>query len=156
MSRPFLTVSQLQSDCMIQAVDTNSHTEWQTRQIQIIWLLRSQLIWIYTVCKGRACLGSAGRRLSTCVAIIKQCPVLWQSTGISEFSIPFGLLDSSIICENIAPLGAMMATEGFLFSFIHSSWIDSIKPNLLFSVFLFELLFWKDFYIKIFWYIYLL
>ena len=38
---------------LIQGVDTNSQTEWQTVQIQISWLLRSQLIWIYTVCKGR-------------------------------------------------------------------------------------------------------
>ena len=33
----------------------NSHTEWQTVQIQ----LRSQLFWIYTVCKGRGCPRSA-------------------------------------------------------------------------------------------------
>ena len=48
---------------IIQFVDTNSHTYWQTVQIQISWLLRSQLIWIYTVCKGRAYPGSAGPRL---------------------------------------------------------------------------------------------
>ena len=54
MSHPLLFVSQ--SDSLIQIVDINSHTEWQTVQIQI----RSQLIWIYTVCKGRVYLGSAG------------------------------------------------------------------------------------------------
>ena len=54
-----------QSDYLIQ-VDTYSHTEWQTVQIQISWLWRSQLIWIYTVCKGRAYPGSAGQRLTVC------------------------------------------------------------------------------------------
>ena len=48
------------SDYFIQVVDTNSHTEWQTVEIQISWLLRSQLIWIHTVCKGRVYPGSAG------------------------------------------------------------------------------------------------
>ena len=33
-------------------------------QIQISWLLRSQLIWIYTVCKSRVLPGSAGLRLN--------------------------------------------------------------------------------------------
>ena len=33
-------------------------------QIQISWLLRSQLIWIYTVCKGRVYPGSAGQGLT--------------------------------------------------------------------------------------------
>ena len=52
MQCPFLTVRQ--SVClMIQFADTNSHTKWQTVQIQISWLLRSQLIWIYPVCKAR-------------------------------------------------------------------------------------------------------
>ena len=32
-------------------------------QIQISWLLRSQLIWIYTVCKNRVYPGSAGQGL---------------------------------------------------------------------------------------------
>ena len=38
MPRPFLIVSQ--SDYLIQIVDINSHTEWQTVQIQISWLLQ--------------------------------------------------------------------------------------------------------------------
>ena len=38
MPHPLLIVSQ--SDHFIQAVDTNSHTEWQTVQIQISWLLK--------------------------------------------------------------------------------------------------------------------
>ena len=36
MPCPLLTVSQ--SDSLIQIVDINSHTEWQTVQIQISWL----------------------------------------------------------------------------------------------------------------------
>ena len=59
---PFRIFSQ--SDYLIQIVDINSHTEWQTMQIQISWLLRSQLIWIFTVCKGRVYPGSAGQGLT--------------------------------------------------------------------------------------------
>ena len=40
MSRPILILSQL--DNLIQVVDTNSHTSWQTVQIQIGWLLKKQ------------------------------------------------------------------------------------------------------------------
>ena len=60
MLHPLLIFSQ--SDYLIQFVDTNSHTEWQTVQIQISWLLQ---IWIYTVCKGRVYPGSAGQGLTT-------------------------------------------------------------------------------------------
>ena len=59
MPQPLLIFSQ--SDNLIQIVDIKSHTEWQTVQIQISWL--SQLIWIYTVCKGKVYLGSAGQGL---------------------------------------------------------------------------------------------
>ena len=38
MPHPFLIFSQ--SNYLIQIVDTNSHTEWQTVQIQISWLLQ--------------------------------------------------------------------------------------------------------------------
>ena len=38
MLRPFLIVSQ--SDYLIQIIDINSHTKWQTVQIQISWLLQ--------------------------------------------------------------------------------------------------------------------
>ena len=61
MPSPFQIFSQ--SDYLIQISDINSHTEGQTVQIQICWLLRSQLIWIYTVCKGRVYLVSAGQWL---------------------------------------------------------------------------------------------
>ena len=53
----------IQSGYLIQT-DINSHFERQTVQIQISWLVRSQLIWIYTVCKGRVCPGSAGHGLT--------------------------------------------------------------------------------------------
>ena len=62
MPCPFQIFSQ--SDYLIQIVDINSHTEGQIVQIQISWLLRSQLIWIYAVCKGRVYQGSAGQGLS--------------------------------------------------------------------------------------------
>ena len=45
---------------LIQNVDINSHTEWQTVKIQISW---SQLIWIFAVCKSRVYPGSAGQGL---------------------------------------------------------------------------------------------
>ena len=56
-----------QSDYLIQIIDINSYTELQTVQIQISWLLRSQLIWIYTVCKSRVYLGLAGQGLKLIV-----------------------------------------------------------------------------------------
>ena len=53
-----------QSDYLIQIVYINSHAEWQTVQIMISWLLRSQLIYIYTVCKGRVYTSSAEQGLN--------------------------------------------------------------------------------------------
>ena len=44
-----------QSDYFTQNIDINSHTEWQTVQIQIC---------MYTVCKGRVYPGSAGQGLN--------------------------------------------------------------------------------------------
>ena len=44
----FQPIRSLDPDCWYEF----THTKWQTMQIQISWLLRSQLIWIYTVCKG--------------------------------------------------------------------------------------------------------
>ena len=41
------------SDYLIQIVDINSHTEWQTVQILISLFLGSQLILIYTVYKSK-------------------------------------------------------------------------------------------------------
>ena len=49
MQCPFKIFSQ--SDYLIQIVDTSSLTEWQTVQIQISWILRSQLIWMYSLQK---------------------------------------------------------------------------------------------------------
>ena len=49
-----------QSDSLIQIVDINSDTKWQTVQIQISW--PTDLI--YTVYKCRVYLGSAGQGLT--------------------------------------------------------------------------------------------
>ena len=64
MPQPLLVFSQ--SDYLIQVVDTNSHTEWQTVQIQISWL-----ICIYKVCKSETYPGSAGQVLKQRESIIK-------------------------------------------------------------------------------------
>ena len=64
-----------QSDYLIQIVDINSHTEWQIVQIQISWLLK-----IYTVCKGRTYLGSAGLGLTVF------CPWLMSYTTIQQYN----------------------------------------------------------------------
>ena len=51
-----------------------------------VGFLRSQLIWIYTVCKDRVYLGSAGQGL---ISSIHVCPFILESktnTDISEFS----------------------------------------------------------------------
>ena len=84
-----------QSDYLIQIVDINSHTSWQTVQIQISWLLqickgrtypkqckqcrfrsigffRSQLIRICTVCKGRTYPSSAGLGLSVWIHLLSE------------------------------------------------------------------------------------
>ena len=79
MPHPLLIVSQ--SDSLIQIVDINSHTDWQTVQIQ-----RSQLIWIYTVCKGRAYPGSAGQGLSV---------------KLEQYSLSSKALDKGVLQINI-------------------------------------------------------
>ena len=56
---PHLLLIFSQPDYLIRIVAINSHTLWQTVQIQISWLL----IWIYTICKGRVYPGSAGQGL---------------------------------------------------------------------------------------------
>ena len=53
-----------QSDYLIQIVDRNSHTYWQTVQIRSAGFFRSQLIWIYSVCKGRVYPVSVGQGLT--------------------------------------------------------------------------------------------
>ena len=78
MPRPLPIFSQ--SDYLIQDVDINSHTEWQTVQIQF----RSQLIWIYTVCKDRVYPGSAGQGLRRQLPVRKSCLSLQNRfTGVS-------------------------------------------------------------------------
>ena len=61
MPHPLLIFSK--SEYLIQVVDTNSNTEWQTVRSRSVGFFRSQLIWIYTVCKGRTYPGSAGQGL---------------------------------------------------------------------------------------------
>ena len=58
-----------QSEYLIK-VDTNAHVWWQTvcssfnsADSDQLAFFKSQLIWMYTVCKGRACPGSAGPQL---------------------------------------------------------------------------------------------
>ena len=47
---------------LIQVVDSNSHIQLQI--VLISWFVLIQLIWIYTVCKAKAYLGSAGPGLT--------------------------------------------------------------------------------------------
>ena len=56
---PCLLLIFSQSEFLIRIVAINLHTWWQTVQIKI----SCQLIWIYTVCKGRIYPGSAGQGL---------------------------------------------------------------------------------------------
>ena len=61
-------------------------------QIQISWLLRSQLIWICTVCKGRVYPGSAGQGLrngSLSYLIAKTCWCSLLRISASHFLLEF-------------------------------------------------------------------
>ena len=73
MPRPYKIFSLC--DNLIQILDINSYTEWQTVQIQFSWLLRSHLIRIYTVCKGRVYLDSAGQGLNMEYNKIEVCQI---------------------------------------------------------------------------------
>ena len=97
------------SDYLIQIVDINSHTKWQTVQMEISWLLRSQLIWIYTVCKDRAYPGSARQGLKYCLykfefRIFKSWPLslseLMQQTTNSQYFSYFSQKIGSDIYAN--------------------------------------------------------
>ena len=89
MPCPFLVFSQ--SNYVIQLVDTNLHSKWQTVQIQISWLLqkptdldwRSQLIWIYTVSKDRTYLGSAEPGLSVSLLFFEINFILFRTEKLS-------------------------------------------------------------------------
>ena len=61
MPFPFLIFSQ--SDYLIQVVDTVHIFDDKLCRSRSVGFVRSQLIWIYTVCKGRAYPGSAGQGL---------------------------------------------------------------------------------------------
>ena len=58
MPHPLVIFSQ--SYYLIQALDTNSQTYGKECRSRSVGFLRSQLIWIYTLCKGRVYPGSAG------------------------------------------------------------------------------------------------
>ena len=59
MPYPFLIFSQ--SDDLIEIVDINSHTKWQTVQIQISWLLQKPTdLDLHCLYKDRVYPGSAG------------------------------------------------------------------------------------------------
>ena len=60
---PRLLIIFSQSDKLIRIVATNLHNSKQCRS-RSVGFFRSQLIWIYTVCKGRVYPGSAGQGLS--------------------------------------------------------------------------------------------
>ena len=58
MPHPLLIFSQ--SDNLTQIVDTNSHSKCKQCRSRSVGFFRSQLIWLYTVCKGREHPDSAG------------------------------------------------------------------------------------------------
>ena len=62
MPRPLLIFSK--SSNLIQIVDINSYTECKQCRSRSVGVIRSQVIWIYTICKIRVYLGSAGQGLS--------------------------------------------------------------------------------------------
>ena len=85
MHHPLLIFSQL--DYLIQIFYIASHTKWQTVQIQISWLrcfFRSQLIWIYTVCKGRIYPGSAGQGLKKYSQMRNAIHFFWRLVKVSR------------------------------------------------------------------------
>ena len=91
-----------QSDYIIKVANTNSLTEWQTMQVQISWLLKKPLIWINTVCKGRAYPGSAGQGLiniTSCflgILQVKKKKVLNQAVTLKSLTLV--LLNPDIPC----------------------------------------------------------
>ena len=90
-----------QSDYLIQVVDINSHTEWQTVQIQISWLLRSQLIWISIVCKGRVYPGSAGQGLNWMVLKVNKC--IWYFFFLAFFTRETTIVTSCLLSCTLSP-----------------------------------------------------
>ena len=98
MSRPLLFFRQ--SDYLIQVVDTNSHSNWQTVQIQI----RSQLIWIFTTCKSRIYLGSAGLGLRRPKFMFQILDIMdWYTANLLDnmMADPPAWFQSFILCETV-------------------------------------------------------
>ena len=61
MPHPLLIFNQ--SDYLIQIIDINSHTDWQTVQIQISWLLQKPTDLVQHCLWGRVYPGSEGQGL---------------------------------------------------------------------------------------------
>ena len=79
----------IQSDYFIQIVDINSNTEWQqcrSRSVgqqcrsRSVGFFGSQLIWIYTVCKGRVYPGSAGQGLWWMDTLLLKRELFWKES----------------------------------------------------------------------------
>ena len=100
MPHPFLIASQ--SDYLIQIVDINSHTEWQTVQIQISWLLQKptdqDLLWLQKqgisgFSRTRVKTGSIWLQLWTYASFISTSlpviPFLHSQTYPSYLAMPF-------------------------------------------------------------------
>ena len=87
-------------------------------QIQISWLFRSQLIWIYIVCKGRVYPGSAGQRLRSFLIVqFNALHVRWKENSADDILKYFseGKIRklSSIYCLlNLPRIVKVKASEG--------------------------------------------
>ena len=90
MLYPFLIFSQ--SDYLIQIVDIILHSNGKQCRSRSVGFFRSQLIWIYTVCKRRTYPGSAGQGLRRFI-LIRGTPVEILSDNASQFKTASSVLD---------------------------------------------------------------
>ena len=132
-----------QSDYFIKVVDKNSHAEWQTVQIQIRWLLRSQLIWIYTVYKGRAYPGSAGLGLTLEINFCDFLNPFWTGCTLKqERTCSYGEVVSPEIVSIPLYRTLFYITKTRLFKYIENfatkNWKFSDKNILMFFIFLIQ------------------
>ena len=90
MPHPLLIFSQ--SDYLIQVViQINILNDKQCRSRSVGFLIRSQLIWIFTVCKGRTYPGSAGQDLINCIF-----PKYWDRQERANSIVPDQMLQNSV------------------------------------------------------------
>ena len=66
----------------------------QCRSTSVFW--RSQLIWIYTVCKGRVYPGSAGQGLTSCLLFQDSYTALKTKLTSAGFKVSFTIFTASI------------------------------------------------------------